>query len=1074
MASPLLRQIKASAGSGKTYDLTRRFLEHLARARLEAHTPHCVLADASDAPPGWGDILAVTFTNSAAAEMKERVIRRLKETALGLEKNAPIQAARAAAWVDVILRQYGALNIRTIDSLLHMVVRTAALDLNLPPDFEPAFAADETLAPILDVCLERAWRGETRMLRLLEDACLSLVHHAEAKGFTAGGRIAEALRPLLEDALTGAWPAFSSRQDMERRHADMVRAVVVGARDLLRRADEEGLRMDKRARAAVEGCAARGAADSAYLRKTGLEDLLLAAHKSKASDAARAAFTRLAAAARDWNRSGHILRQAMRLLPFTELAREAAAGLEAFQQEQGKVPGMLIPALAREVLELRHGVPAALCRLGSRLNHMLVDEFQDTSRPQWEALRPLVEEALSRGGSFTWVGDVKQAIYGWRQGDASLFDGVLRDEGLLAMAPEPERHSLDANWRSREVVVRCNNAVFSRLGDAATARNVLAALLPDDCPPHILKRAAADLSAAFADAAQRVRPHGAEGGHVVITPVRGENAESLSQAVREVLRERILNDLALRRAWGDVAILVRGNDVATLVAGWLMEWGVPVITENSLLLKEHPLVAELAAFLTFLDSPHDDPAFWTMLTGSLMAPCLKTSGAPAALSDWAAGRGKRRVSAAFREDFPDFWRRWFAPFHSRANLLSPYDAVQEWLRLLRVDERFPQARTFIRRFLEVLHVAEERGHAALGEFLEHWKKEGGDEKAPMPAGADAVRVMTIHKAKGLQFPVVVIPWMSFSLNRGDSPPVPWEMDGLRVLAPRCREMGDAHYAAQADAAREALNLWYVAWTRAEEELHVLHTSTPTLLSRHNLARAVELLLSEAELKPPCVLGAPPSGGRKRDRSPAAHEPSEAPRKTAWDEFSEEAREHRPMHWLPRLKIFRNPLGETAFTPKQRGILMHRCLERLRLTNDTPQGRMEDARRAVLLGLRDAPPALVLDKNIAEELIPAVAWYAALPEAALWLRRGLPEQNILDAAGRLHRVDLLAPPAAGRGWTAIDYKTGEEDAEHLAQMRRYLDLLAALPDGNHPPPQGVLVYLDLRLCRVVPPSGGNEA
>lgn len=104
----------------------------------------------------------------------------------------------------------------------------------------------------------------------------------------------------------------------------------------------------------------------------------------------------------------------MRIAPFVRLAQALVAAFLQNQEQEGALPGLLVPRLAREVLEGERGVPEALCRLGTRLTYFLVDEFQDTSREQWQALRPLLEEALSRGGSLTWVGDVKQSIYGWR------------------------------------------------------------------------------------------------------------------------------------------------------------------------------------------------------------------------------------------------------------------------------------------------------------------------------------------------------------------------------------------------------------------------------------------------------------------------------------------------------------------------------------------------------------------------------------------------------------------------------------------------------------------------------------
>lgn len=1116
---PVLRQVKASAGSGKTFDLTRRFLHHLARFPRQGHRPGCGLRGAQAS--GWGDILAVTFTNSAAAEMKERVLRRLKECALQEAAEEGISPEQAAEWVDIILRQYGALNIRTIDSLLHLVVRTAALDLGLPPDFQPAFATEETLTPILDACLERAWQGDARMLALLRDACRSLLLHSEAKGFMAGDKLVEKLPPLLDMVMLGKIPELTPPEVLEERLSEAVGDFCHAAAQTLKYMDEEGLILRKGVREVMVKAASgdMSALDSAWMGKDDLNACMLKAGQGTASALAEHAYAQLTTVATYLNGTGHILRKGLELHPFVAIAQEVATGLEAYQQEEGKIPGVLMPTLARQVLELAHGVPAALCRLGSSLNHILVDEFQDTSIEQWQALRPLAEEALSRGGSLTWVGDIKQAIYGWRGGDASLFDDVLHDGGLRAIAPQPDQQWLDTNWRSLPKIVHCNNTLFSCLADTSIARDVLEAMLPKDTPETVLDEAAAILVDTFTKAAQKTRPqasdttdvpeNAANEGLVTLTPVNAALAGELNDAVYEALRQRLMEDLATRRRWGDITILVRSNKAAALVASWLMEWGVPVITENSLLLSEHPLVAESVAFLSFLDAAQDDLAFWTVLTGTLMAPCLASasnrqpSGAHPVrpsldyVRQWALTRRKGYLCMAFKEDFPEFWAQWFAPFHSKAGLMSPYDIVQEWYGLLHVAGRFPQAQTFVRRFLEVLHTAGERGLSTTNAFLEHWKHSGGDEKVPMPSGMDAVNVMTIHKSKGLQFPVVIIPWMGFSgRSRGDVVPV--EVDGMAVLAPRCKEMGDIHYAALAQSARESLNLLYVAWTRAEQELHAFHTTTPGLLRMRTLSNALETLFPAAGFDMPGQWGINETQGGTQDGvpdglTPPADVPSEsnpdgsdtAPSDAAetpegydWD--GSPAPDWRPMHWLPRLKVFRNPLQELGMTAKRRGILTHHCLEQLQSTGEPH----EDARRAVDLGLRTfALPVDDTDGRLRTELTKAVSWYAALPQAAQWTRHGLPEQTLVDEDGQFHRVDLLIPPQHNdEGWLAVDYKTGgeapasaaekggEKDA-HVAQIRRYLHLLDTLeahtpPATARPAACGILIYLDLQRCRMV--------
>ena len=143
----MLTQISASAGPGKTYSLTRLFLNLLDGANTAPHAAGCAL-HCPERGYSLAEILAATFTNKAAAEMKSRIVSTLKETALyDGNKNAEI-------WVDRILRHYGALNIRTIDSLLVTLVRLSALELGLPPDFEPSFEAQEYFTPLYDALMD--------------------------------------------------------------------------------------------------------------------------------------------------------------------------------------------------------------------------------------------------------------------------------------------------------------------------------------------------------------------------------------------------------------------------------------------------------------------------------------------------------------------------------------------------------------------------------------------------------------------------------------------------------------------------------------------------------------------------------------------------------------------------------------------------------------------------------------------------------------------------------------------------------------------------------------------------------
>jgi ATP-dependent exoDNAse (exonuclease V) beta subunit len=409
----------------------------------------------------------------------------------------------------------------------------------------------------------------------------------------------------------------------------------------------------------------------------------------------------------------------------------------------------------------------------------------------------------------------------------------------------------------------------------------------------------------------------------------------------------------------------------------------------------------------------------------------------------------------------------FAPLLDHAGLLTPYDIVQEIFRYWGVFDRHPQAAGFLLRFLEVLHDAEQTGLADLAGFLDHWKKHGRKERAPLPVSMDAVSIMTIHKAKGLQFDVVLVPWHNFPI-RAKKEICFWENgEGLAVLAPFSAGMGEPYSRAVADSASEAVHLLYVAWTRAVSELHCFLPEG----KNGRMAAALNELLSgvpEAELEAaerPAPL--PPEEEENRGPLPAPPESVPLPAETrlpdpppaeaaAEPDSSAAGGEWRPMEWLPRLRIFRSPLEDWTSSARRRGAFLHRCLECLRLTGD-PRA---DAVAAVNRGLAGFPLSTPDKEALVEQAIAGLAWYAGLPESAGWLAGGTPEQALLDEDGRVRRVDLLADD--GQKLTAVEYKSGTSGGlpspAHLEQLNGYILLLR---QASGRPAGGALVYLDRR-------------
>ena len=1089
------RQIKASAGSGKTYTLTSSFLSLLAGSSGASWSrPPSGCAVAEGDAYGWQEILAITFTNKAATEMRERLLSRLKGMALARSATASKESfwkpARARDAVDMLIRSYSSLNIRTIDSLLHLMVRLSALDFDLSPDFEPRFADSDITGPIFDDMAEQA-RDDELLGSLFRRACRQMLRSEKTRGFLAGERIRERVTAMVSLMLAGdGWSIrdLASPEEAEDHFAFILRGIENDAREMRARIEQEELKASKHflnALAACIDCGGRAAKlplSSAMFQKESFDDCLLKASKGSASLSLHALYESLQSDLREIR----VLLGARRLMPFAELAQAVYARVEEYERKNGIIAASQVPRLAIRAADDSEGVNELFCRLGARITHMLIDEFQDTSRDQWLALQPLAEEALSKGGSLTIVGDVKQAIYGWRGGDAALFDQLVRPGSpLLSLVERPTLETLPFNWRSRQRIVAWNNALFSPLGDMAFARELLSPLAEGD--GELLEQQASLLAEAF-DRASQSAEHCAPGGLVTLRELdRGREDEELSSRLPDMVEA-----LGKGRAWGDICILARNNDQAAKAAAWLMARRIPVVTQGSLLLAEQPVIAGLVSLLRFLNDPDDDIAFWAALNARELLPVLPSPDGgvldEAAITDWAARRSRQRTLARqFAADFPEAWESVFAPLHDNAGLLTPYDAVMEVMERWHVMERCPQAEGFVRRFLEVLFCAEEQGVSDLSGFLDLWDESGSQEKAPLPESMDAVRIMTMHKAKGLEFDVVILPWLNFSLGRSsDDKSIFWNSRGTGLLAPLCRDMGRPWLEDRMNTARESLHLIYVAMTRAVSELHLfvpdpddgpVSFMLDSLLSRmRSTLQAKDGLLlwgDEPDKTPLSSAPVPPeektpetesaAGAGKAASVPSSDIQERSAEKapiTAAQEIPANDERWRPMAWLPRLRMFRSPLEDWTFTPKRRGALVHHCLESLQVSGVGEASARRDAALAASRGISTFPLPVPDRERVQKEVEEVLFWYAMQPETPHWLAFGTPEHALLDADGRQYRVDLLVDD--GQELVAVEYKTGADGElplpEHVSQLSRYLRLLQ---QAGGMKVRGALVYLDRR-------------
>ncbi len=1197
---PAMTQIKASAGSGKTYTLTQQFLAHLSLFGGKTTRGRACSLDGPESD--WRSVMAITFTNAAASEMQERVLTFLKERALGFGGNKELKLSQREAliWLERIMHDRASLNISTIDSLLNLIVRMSALSENLPPDFTPVFTTGEILDPIWQSLSNEAWQGNERLKSLISEICRRTAANASKKSFLAGQSItstlamltglmlAEKLGTLVDPDILQTPDGHGTLSTLKRKVWECSRTVAL-AQGTVPPWETRPVAMNKtfvnglwkcvrifEERLGTNDPTRVSDAQLARLPVSGeLEGQLKNApfhrdcinlNKASAIPAPEVlkAYEELVESVADLVPLARIYSQSRINQPFLELAEIVHERYTQNLQRDGRLPNDRIPVMVERILSSDHGVAEALCRMGTRITHFLVDEFQDTSRDHWRALKPLVVEALSTGGSFSWVGDVKQAIYGFRGGDSELFEDISHDPELVRMLGcDVDRQTLDCNWRSRREIIEFNNALFSPLEDIEVCKDVLVPdpkkirdylvpvrLVPgladegEDPETTMLDHVAGKMAQAYRGGAQRLAPRTTGGGsvHLITFPKAGDGdgggsagsgengATAGDERMDEAADEQLDAVTAIARhehdrghAWSDILALVRTNANAMKLARHLSAEGIPVITENSLLLDEHPLISQTLALLAFLRAPENDVAFWTLMTGSILSRSspesfpLSRMDLDRELALLSRARKPRHpndyvepLAALWRARHPEFWETVMAPLMDASGSITPYDLVSEWYARESVWERFPEAEPFLSRFLEILHTARVKDIRSLGDFLDYWEAHGHEEKVPMPEGMDALRIMTTHKAKGLQAPVVVVPWTSNGGRGGSSALdiieyVSKDHGTIRAL---CRDKQGLFPVSDARALKnrfETMNGFYVAFTRAEQALYVFLAEKPRGNGQH-LQRLIEHAGDAipapvpwtdfaGQLKKAAGEDAPPPGdGQGKDVDPAsvpdaaclpfdeAGAGSDGEQGRPAGGWSLDGRKGSalssswmPMEWMPKLRIHFDYQDESHPRDRAReeGVFVHGCLEELarlpkRLRQD-PQGldraieRILEERKNRTFWLCDGTD--FLDRARAE-----IAWYVDIDKRYGWLEHGYPEQSILASSGRVLRTDLLVLHPDGP--MVIEYKHGLAEDEYMiqyhGQVRAYLNTLLATDPNSRP--LGVVVYLKPRKLHLVTVDG----
>ena len=707
----MLEIMKASAGSGKTYRLARKYISLLLQSKDRYAYRH---------------ILAVTFTNKATDEMKGRILKELHVLATRPQESdyhdhfVPVYfpsdsdlQKKAETVLSDMLHDYSAFAVSTIDRFFQQTLKAFSREIGQFASYQVELDKDSLVAESVDRILDSLTEEDSGLLSWLTDNVLEQIEQGgrysmDANLLEMAKRLKSAQRQeVMEKSGIGADKEYPKEKLLEIR--EICRRVVSDFRTAVK--DSARVALDIIEQAGVNPAESNRGFMKKLYQYSELED-------GDAIEALPETFTSKALDHEQWFAKTKAAKLKPLVYPFLEAPLEDFCAL--FDKEfkvyntaqilDGQLYGLGVAGeldkafkelmkeknvlciddsntILRDIID-GSDAPFVYEKLGVRYEHFLLDEFQDTAGVQWSNFSPLLHESESKGGESLIVGDVKQSIYRWRGSDWKLLNDIVPDE-----FEGHKEEVLDTNYRSLANVVNFNNLFFKSAAAILDRMNGF----EKDGPMSVI----------YSDVRQMTGKKSSAKGSVSLTFCPKEDE---LKKVLEAVHEAQANGASL----SEIAVLVRSNAIGEDVSMYLIDNDIPVITDDSLRVKSSITVRRLVSLMSFADNPQDTVNGY--LAESLDIALPRECGS---LVDM--------VEALFRElktkDADGLWKG------EALHIQSFMDHVQEYVSM--------------------------NGNSLRG-FLKYW--DGENPSICSPSSGESVRVMTIHKSKGLDFPYVIIPF----------------------------------------------------------------------------------------------------------------------------------------------------------------------------------------------------------------------------------------------------------------------------------------------------------------------------
>ncbi|WP_299098343.1 exodeoxyribonuclease V subunit beta [uncultured Winogradskyella sp.] len=806
----------ASAGSGKTYTLAKAYIKILVQAKNNNQ---------------FKSILAITFTNKAVGEMKERIIDMLRSFSLeeSLSNPHPMFDAickeldikpeylqkKSKNILKHIIHNYGAFDISTIDGFTHRVIRTFAHDLNLPINFEVELDQDRLLNEAVDSLISKAGNDKT-LTQVLVDFAIEKAD--DDKSWDISYDFNKISKLLVNENDLSAIKTFKNKtledfknlkQQLSKEILQIEENIISKASSALTLIEESGLQFND--------------FSSSYLPKyfeklsnknfevgfeTAWQNNLIEGHtiypKRVSDDVASTIESIQPQLAKDFISSkASIFELKLKkgfyknITPLSVL-NAIKKELDILKSDQNKMLISEFNTIISEEIKTQP-TPFIYERLGEKFKHYFIDEFQDTSKMQWENLVPLLDNALSAAnGDAMLVGDAKQAIYRWRGGDAEQFI-KLGNKISNPFQIEPEVLSLETNYRSSKAVIEFNNSFFDYLSTTAFSEVTYADL--------------------FKKAKQNT--HNSSEGYVSLNFLDPEKEDDINELYAIEVLATINECLANGFPLNDICVLVRKRKEGVAIANYLNEKGIKITSSETLLLKNSDKVNFINSFLKLLIQPTNDSLKIEVL--SYLAEQLHIEDKHQFFTSY--------IKGSLDDMFLELKQLDIYIDKNQCLQLPLYELVEHIVRCFNLNI---DSDAYLQFYLDVVLEFTQKQNADIAGFINYFENKAEKLSVVTPENMNAVEIMTIHKSKGLEFPVVIFPFADLNIYRELEPKVWFPVEaqnynGFDTLllnynkdVEHFGEIGTEIYSVhQSQLELDNLNLLYVVLTRAVEQLYII-------------------------------------------------------------------------------------------------------------------------------------------------------------------------------------------------------------------------------------------------------------